>query len=158
MRRDRDRLVLADREQLELALPFSVDGDHGPTADGLVELAAGRVRVRSRAMVTTLFARLLLGDLFLHGIGGAKYDQVTDALIERFFGLRPPGYLVVSATLHLPIARPRVTGEDLRTIAWRLRELCWHPEKAAQQAACPPLSLERAGVGLRAPGDELGGT
>ena len=70
----------------------------------------GGVRIRSRALVTTLWARLALGDLFIHGIGGAKYDRVTDLLIERFFGLRPPGLLVLSATLHLPIERDRVHG------------------------------------------------
>ena len=41
----------------------------------------------SRALMTTLWARLALGDLFIHGIGGAKYDRVTDLLMERFFGL-----------------------------------------------------------------------
>jgi hypothetical protein len=132
VRRDPDRLLLSDRERIEVSLPLSPDGDLHAAAERLVELAGGRVRIRSRALVTTLFARLFLGDLFLHGIGGAKYDQVTDALIERFFGLRPPGYLVVSATLHLPIARRRVRAEDLRAVAWRLRELTWHPEKAAQ--------------------------
>jgi hypothetical protein len=132
VRRDPDRLLLSDRERIEVSLPLLPDGDLHAAAERLVELSAGRVRIRSRALVTTLFARLFLGDLFLHGIGGAKYDQVTDALIERFFGLRAPGYLVVSATLHLPIARRRVRAEDLRAVAWRLRELTWHPEKAAQ--------------------------
>ena len=61
------------------------------------------LKIRSRALITTLWARLVLGDLFLHGIGGAKYDQLTDLLIERFFGLTPPGFMVLSATLHLPI-------------------------------------------------------
>src|SRR5262249_52760991 len=35
-------------------------------------------KVRFRALTTTLYARLLLGDLFIHGIGGAKYDELTD--------------------------------------------------------------------------------
>ena len=61
------------------------------------------MRIRTRALITTLAARLLLGDLFLHGIGGAKYDHVTDRLIADFFGLEPPGYMVVSGTLHLPV-------------------------------------------------------
>jgi hypothetical protein len=149
VRRQGGQLLLADREQVEVAVPFAADGDLGPTADALVELAAGPVRLRSRAMVTTLFARLLLGDLFLHGIGGAKYDQVTDALIERFFGVRPPGYLVVSATLHLPIARPRVSGDDLRALARQLRELTWHPEKAADGQQVSPLPLgEGQGEGI----------
>jgi hypothetical protein len=148
VRRDPDRLLLSDRERIEVSLPLSPDGDLHAAAERLVELAAGRVRIRSRALVTTLFARLFLGDLFLHGIGGAKYDQVTDALIERFFGLRPPGYLVVSATLHLPIARRRVRAEDVRAVAWRLRELTWHPEKAAQGRV--------AGGGRRVAGEDEG--
>jgi hypothetical protein len=135
VRRDPDRLLLSDRQQLEVSVPLCRQGDLGQAAERLVELAHSRVRVRSRALVTTLFARLFLGDLFVHGVGGAKYDQVTDALIERFFGLRPPGYLVVSATLHLPVARERVTAEELRAVDRRLRELTWHPEKAAQAEA-----------------------
>ena len=149
VRRDPDRLLLSDREQVEVALPFSRDGDLDAAAERLVELGAGHVRIRSRALVTTLFARLLLGDLFVHGIGGAKYDQVTDAVIVRFFGLPAPGYLVVSATLLLPVARPRATGDALRAIDSRLRELTWHPEKALQrgEAPAPPLSPLPLGEG-----------
>src|SRR5262249_26691973 len=35
--------------------------------------------VRPRALTLTLFARVCLGDFFIHGIGGGKYDEVTDA-------------------------------------------------------------------------------
>src|SRR5205823_1112929 len=31
-------------------------------------------KIRTRALTTTLFARLFLGDLFVHGLGGGKYD------------------------------------------------------------------------------------
>ena len=44
-----------------------------------------------------------LADLFVHGIGGSKYDEVTDALMADFFGIAPPPYLTLSATLHLPL-------------------------------------------------------
>ena len=79
-------------------------------------------------MITTLFARLFLSDLFLHGIGGAKYDQVTDAIIERFFGLKPPEYMTITATLRLPIARRETVLDDSRQIERKLRELAFHPE------------------------------
>ena len=95
------------------------------------------MQIRSRALVTTLWARLVLSDLFLHGIGGAKYDQVTDALIQRFFGLRPPGILVLSATIQLPVPAPRVTAEDARAIDRRLRELTWHPDRCIPRKPCP---------------------
>ena len=97
------------------------------------------VKIRSRALITTLWARLVLGDLFLHGIGGAKYDQLTDLLIERFFGLAPPGFMVLSATLHLPIEREKTgTGplpKQARNIAQRLRDLAYHPERCLDDGA-----------------------
>src|SRR5208283_5464175 len=86
-----------------------------------------------------------LCDLFMHGIGGAKYDQVTGRLIETFFDITPPGIMVLSATLHLPIQRPgilpisdateripdrrRDNADYLRDIRRELRELSYHPEK-----------------------------
>ena len=94
-----------------------------------MELPAEGIHIRSRALITTLWARLVLGDLFLHGIGGAKYDQVTDALICGFFGLRPPGFMVLSATLHLPIQRPTADVERPKDIAAELRRLVYHPER-----------------------------
>ena len=90
--------------------------------------------------MTTLFARLLLGDLFVHGIGGAKYDQVTDLLIARFFGLEPPGYLTVTATLRLPIAHEEPTLDDRRLIDSRLRELAYHPERHANRDCTVPAA------------------
>src|SRR5262249_2863990 len=48
--------------------------------------------------------RLFLADLFVHGIGGGKYDEITDELVRRFYGGEPPDFLVLSATLWLPVA------------------------------------------------------
>ncbi len=105
-RQDGRELILTDRQGWEARLTLSPESDGRRAAEQLVELRQRGVKIRSRALITTLWARLVLGDLFLHGIGGAKYDQVTNLLMERFFGLAPPGMMVVSATLHLPISRP----------------------------------------------------
>ena len=101
-RRGREILV-SDRAGQELRLPLTVDGDATDAVERLMAWSRQGVKIRSRALVTTLWARLALSDLFLHGIGGAKYDQVTDRLIETFFGLAPPGIMVLSATLYLPV-------------------------------------------------------
>jgi len=37
---------------------------------------------------------------------------VTDGLIRRFFGRDPPGFLVLSATLRLPVDDPTTTVEQ----------------------------------------------
>ena len=133
-RRQGERIVVSDRHKLELVLPLKPEGDAARAVERLRALRSEGVRIRSRALITTLWARLALGDLFLHGIGGAKYDQVTDVLIERFFGLRPPGFMVVSATLHLPIERQRVGIEQCRAIRQELRRLVHHPERYVDAA------------------------
>jgi hypothetical protein len=99
----RGELTLTDRQEINAQLPLSDEGDLTRAVERLAELARGGVKIRSRALVTTLWARLVLGDLFIHGIGGGNYDLVTDRIIERFFHRTPPGFMILSATLHLPI-------------------------------------------------------
>ncbi len=43
-------------------------------------------------------------------------------------------FLVLSATLHLPIAHHTTTADDLRAVQQRLRELAWHPELYVQES------------------------
>jgi hypothetical protein len=86
-------------------------------------------KLRTRALTTTLFARACLGDLFIHGIGGGKYDELTDVLIDRFLGLPPPALLVLSATLLLPFDRPDMTPDDCRRLATRHRDVWYNPQR-----------------------------
>jgi hypothetical protein len=86
-------------------------------------LTGHRVRLSPRALFLTLFLRLLLADQFVHGIGGGRYDQVTDLLIHRHFGLEPPRFAVTTATLFHPLAlqRERVCLPCLQQEGHRLR-------------------------------------
>ena len=54
-----------------------------------------------------MFMRLLLVDQFVHGIGGGRYDQVTDRLIASYFKIEPPKFSVTTATLFFPGAATR---------------------------------------------------
>jgi hypothetical protein len=62
------------------------------------------VRLAPRALTLTLVIRLLVADQFIHGIGGGRYDQVTDQVIQNFFGIEPPKFAVTTATLYFPTA------------------------------------------------------
>ncbi|MEM9186520.1 MAG: hypothetical protein AAGB00_08510 [Planctomycetota bacterium] len=107
------------------------------------------VRIRSRALATTLYARLVLGDLFLHGIGGAKYDEVTDELSRRLFGFAPPAHATLSATVRLPIDYPRVDPGAAVELRAREREMRFHPElfvDRSHPAAGRLISAKRAAV------------
>jgi len=84
----------------------------------------------------TLYARVFLGDFFIHGIGGGKYDEVTDAIIRDYFGIEPPAYQVMSATLHLPLPAFPSGEQDLAAARRRVRELHWNP----QRHVVPPSS------------------
>lgn len=134
-------VTISDRRAWEVRLPLRADGDAGRAVERLLELQRRGVRIRSRAIITTLWARLALGDLFIHGIGGAKYDRVTDRLMERFFGFRPPGFMVLSATLLLPIERDRVPVERERLIERKLRDLTYHPEQRLDGSDDAPAHL-----------------
>lgn len=85
--------------------------------------------LRPRALTLTLFARACLGDFFVHGIGGGKYDEVTDAIIRDYFGIDPPAYQVLSATLHLPLPAFASTRADELAAERRVRDLHWNPHK-----------------------------
>lgn len=63
-----------------------------------------QVRLAPRALTLTMYLRLCIADQFVHGIGGGRYDQVTDDLISRQFNFEPPRFAVTTATLYFPAA------------------------------------------------------
>ena len=121
-------IEITDRAGFAQILP-SIDRNSEAAVEKMTQWATQGVKIRPRALTATLYARLFLSDLFIHGIGGAKYDQITDLLIERIFGVEPPSYVVASATMHLSIPRSRVESGDLTEIRQALRSLRFHPEK-----------------------------
>ena len=91
-------------------------------------LVSDGVKVRPRALTTTLFLRLFVTDLFIHGIGGAKYDEVTDRIVRSFYGVEPPAYAAVSATLMLPWPFPPAHQGDVAVLTRRLRDIEYNPQ------------------------------
>jgi hypothetical protein len=122
-------MILSDRQSMEVLVPLAEQRDAGRAVSALAALAERGVQLQTRALTTTLFGRLFLGDLFIHGIGGGKYDQLTDELIRRFFSLEPPPFMVLSATLYLPVEDNQPGPLDAIDIERRLRDLEYHPER-----------------------------
>ena len=133
VRQEGSRLLMSTRPESGgclATLPVGANDDSVQAIEALRVLSEQGVRLRTRALTTTLFARLFLSDLFVHGIGGAKYDEITDRLIARFFGLQPPKFLTLSATAWLPFAEPYSTNID---DARRLRLLIRDTQQNAQR-------------------------
>jgi hypothetical protein len=129
VRREARGLVLSDRRGWEQSFPLAAPADAAAAVAALGEWETAGVKLRSRALITTMFTRLIVADLFLHGIGGAKYDEATDAIAARFFGAAPPAFAALSGTLRLPIPHPPSEGRTPEQMRAALRDLAYHPER-----------------------------
>ena len=136
---DDDNFQLTDLNQFEATIGIG----HFPEWWS-EEVKAQRICVRPRALATTMFHRLFASDLFIHGIGGAKYDQLTDQIIEEFYGVSPPGYVTSTATFTLPFDVDKVTRSEIAEQQQLLRSLRYHPEKHVKAtAANEALALKK---------------
>ena len=86
-------------------------------------------RVRPRALALTAFARLFLCDVFVHGIGGAKYDEMTEDFARSFFGVDLTPACCVSATARLPLPRDDVVRDDVLRAERALRDIRYNPQR-----------------------------
>lgn len=68
-------------------------------AGSLIDWSHGdRYRIAPRAMMITCLLRLFGSDLFVHGLGGARYDAFLDDFIEAYGGFAPPAFAVATET------------------------------------------------------------
>jgi hypothetical protein len=96
---------------------------------GVEALAASGVALRPKAITLTMFVRLCLGDLFIHGVGGGRYDRVTDPLAQRLFGVPLAPYVVATATLHLSLGDGRDPQSERHALERRLLDLRHNPDR-----------------------------
>jgi len=131
---------------------FNRDLNGWQAADNLKRfLSVQRLRLSPRALALTLFLRLIVCDQFVHGIGGALYDEVTDRVIARRLRIQPPHFSVTTATLLFPsaVGRERVELRPLLNEARRLRHGALDGEKmklVQQIATLPRSSPERSKI------------
>ncbi len=127
-------LVLSDMETLRVELPISPDTSPSQWVDALSRMEEHALRLRPRAILTTLVARTIVADVFVHGVGGAAYDLLTDDIVRRLTGCDPPRHAVVTGTLRLPIDHlfPGFATDDpaaeLADLHRHIRDLEFHPE------------------------------
>ena len=148
-------LLLSDMETLRVELPISPDTQPSRWIDALSRMDEHQLRLRPRAILTTMLSRLLVADVFVHGIGGAAYDQITDDIIRRLTGCDPPRHAVVTGTLRLPADERFPSLADshpaaqLAELHQTLRSLEFHPEHflgndEAQAGAVRELIVQKA--------------
>jgi hypothetical protein len=137
-----DGVELRAGTQIWPSLP-RIDGDATEAVRTWQQLEADGLCVRSRALTNTLFARLFLADLFVHGIGGGKYDELTDEIIRRFYNVEPPDYLVISGTRLLPLPLAPVNAFDCQRLAHEVRDVYWNPQRHLPRESSNALIAEK---------------
>lgn len=133
--------------------------------ESLVECAAGQdlsetlaeagIVFAPKALLLTLFVRLFCCDLFIHGVGGGRYDSVTDGVCRRYFDIEPPAFVVASITMYLPLGAHAVSDEEVAAAKDRLNRLEHNPDallgevefdSAAERDAAVALAAEKTGL------------
>ncbi len=133
-------ISISDGSTLEEDCRLGTGSDLDTLATHLQQWQQGGLKLRPSALSTTLFARVFLADLFIHGIGGAKYDEVTDALMADFFGIAPPPYMTLSGTLHLPLGGPHgVSADDRSHLISRRRRMIYNAQDFLSDGQAVPL-------------------
>lgn len=111
--------------------------------------------IAPKALALTMFERVFVADLFIHGVGGGRYDEVTDGVIRRFLGIEPPRYVIASMTLLLPLGGHAVTEEEVAAAEQRLNRLRHNPDQllgeiefdtSSERELATSLSEEKCGL------------
>jgi hypothetical protein len=136
---------------------FAANGSDPRHLDPLRALADQGIRLRPRALTTTLFSRLVVADVFLHGIGGAKYDELSDAIGNDFFGIEMPEFITLTGTWRLPLGAAFDSAkEDWLRAQRQLRDARHNAERIADLDSDSLVAEKRQLVGeldrLRQPG------
>ena len=140
VRLSNQRLVIGDRTEREVVLDIS---NEESAADQLADALSSEFKLRPRALLTTMYARLVLSDLFLHGIGGGKYDQLGDVISRAFFELDPPEFMVLSATVKLPGLDPANSTDAIARVRAELRDTVYSPERIEEVRSSHADLVER---------------
>ena len=99
----------------------------------LKALISKGIKIRPKAIANTMYSRMFFSDLFIHGIGGAKYDLITNEIIREFFGVEPPEYATISATLYLPYKPFDVSDEDINKMKHAVKDMGYNPDRYASR-------------------------
>ncbi|MES0489638.1 MAG: hypothetical protein ABUK01_06590 [Leptospirales bacterium] len=88
-----------------------------------------------RAITLSLFVRLYLSDIFIHGTGGARYDVVTNQIMHEYFNVSISPYMVETRTLQIPLLKDSTLNEikmlpTLSNWTTEYRRFQFHPERS----------------------------
>lgn len=112
----------------------------GMAGEALLTLMAQGWLLVPRGALITASLRLLFSDLFVHGLGGGRYDPATDQLIRAWWQEEPSPFVVASASRCL-FPEDRIHLLQMRQFQTQLRDLQFNPGRYLNQQLFP-VSVE----------------
>jgi len=102
------------------------------------DLAGVEPVLHPKALLLTAMARLGLADVFVHGLGGWRYEPVMESWVDAWLGLVPSPRAMVTATMHLPLLDPQWIAATQAELVQQARRRRHDPETTSQQAGPGP--------------------
>lgn len=121
--------------------------------------STGVAALAPRALLLTGLMRLAACDLFVHGLGGERYDRITERWLAAWLSVSLAPTTMATATVRLRIPGRLPTPEQIARAAWVAHRARHDPallddearaarkrDLLARIAAAPPRSAERAAL------------
>lgn len=109
---------------------------YSETADGTIEDAKRGhfARLAPKAITLTLFLRVWFCELFIHGTGGYRYDEVCDSVAHSFYRCEPAARVSATCSAYLPLVAQWVDETSLSEAVERIHRVAHHPEEFIEEA------------------------
>lgn len=107
------------------------------SSDALEPLLLQNIQLVPRGALITSFLRLLFSDLFVHGVGGARYDQFTDEFIRTWWNCEPPAFTLATAS-RFAFPKQKQKLARLQTLKDNLRDMQFNPQRHFGQNVFSP--------------------
>ena len=88
-----------------------------------------------RGLLMSGLVRSHLGELFIHGTGGWRYDQITQDWVRDWLGKELKPMALATATMHLPLGISAEDAVDLKAAHWRFHHARHHPGMVGDESA-----------------------
>lgn len=106
------------------------------SSDALEPMLLQNIQLVPRGALITAFLRLLFSDLFVHGVGGARYDQFTDELIRTWWNCEPPPFTLATASrFAFPHQKQQI--ERIQSLKVNMRDMQFNPQRHFDQDIFP---------------------
>jgi len=103
-----------------------------------------QLSLRPKAVTMMLFVRLMLCDLFVHGVGAGSYKKITDFILNNYYGLQKNEAGIATATTALATLKQEAQQYDIKILKRNIRKIHHSPEEYIDEALLKNENIKKA--------------